>query len=227
MELRLQCGITFELWNYEYNMGLGANEEGHCSGCDSDHLRPWGTQCLAYKEALQRCTDFNLDQSTYKQYLDLNLVKRAKDLPGYDASNITGGTAVEQHGSPEDKDDKLLEQVKRLTDINLKQKAQIQSLVHKLKEAQSPPRLDQGPLLQQIIDRLDRLENTQPVRQSSVLAGSSAVNARQSSPVQSTPQQWRLWAKWPMPWLSCHFPSTLLVPNNQVSYSGLSIITVS
>lgn len=98
-------------------MGLGANEDGRCSGCESDHLRPWGTLCLAYKYAIQKCADLNFDQSEYRQYLDLNLVRRAKDLPengivgkGVEgAMGVTGGTPTLPNPPTEDKDDKNLE----------------------------------------------------------------------------------------------------------------------
>lgn len=132
-------------------MGLGANEDGHCSSCDSDHLRPWGTQCLGYKNALEKCADLNVETTEYKQYLDLNLVRRAKDLPIPPA-----GTGTVHDGV----DDKNLEQIKRLTEINLKQKAQIQSLVSKMNDTtpQVQQKPDHGPLLQQIFDRFDRLE---------------------------------------------------------------------
>lgn len=84
-------------------MGLGANEDGHCSGCDSDHLRPWGTQCLAYKDAIKKCEELNLDPSGYKQYLDLNTVRRAKDLPGLVcAVNLNHLNSIKNTGTVKD-----------------------------------------------------------------------------------------------------------------------------
>lgn len=169
-------------------MGLGSNEDGHCSTCDTSHLRPWGSNCLAYKEALVKCSDLNIDASEYKQYLDLNLVKYAKDLPE------NSGTNLDKKPLPPD-------QVKTLTDINLQQKKQIQSLLHQLadktKGAPTPPApvvIDQGQILQQIVQRLDRLENQhlgvaplpqapqatparQPVNQGQMFTASGAVSA--------------------------------------------------
>lgn len=122
-------------------MGLGTNEDGHCSSCDSDHLRPWGTQCLAYKNALEKCNELNLDPGEYKH--------RAKDI-----QEPSGGSNLGHDVA----DKKHLDQIKHLTEINLKQKAHIQSLVNKMNDMtpQIPQQQDQGPLLQQIIDRLDR-----------------------------------------------------------------------
>lgn len=137
-------------------MGLGANEDGHCSSCDVSHLRPWGSNCLAYKEALVKCSDLMVDSSEYQLYLDLNLLKYAKDLP----ENVSG--------SSEDAKLTLPDQVQMLTDINLQQKKQIQSLLHQLADKKKtapsippPPLIDQGQVLQQIVQRLDRLEKNQ------------------------------------------------------------------
>lgn len=133
-------------------MGLGANEDGHCSSCDIMHLRPWGTQCLAYKEALSKCDELNLDHSDYKLYLDLNLLRYAKDVQS---------TATDEKG------DIPADQLKALTETNLQQKKYIQSLLDQLADQKKlnppppPPRppVDHGHILQQIVQRLDRLEN--------------------------------------------------------------------
>lgn len=167
-------------------MGLGANEDGHCSTCDVSHLRPWGGNCLAYKEALQKCTDMNTDPSEYKQFLDFNLLKYARDLP--------------ENYNDDDKKPPP-DQVKALTDINLQQKKQIQSLLHQLADKKKqvpvipPPAVDQGHLLQQIVQRLDRLEQqsggtpapqvttTQATgAQAQVLTAIGAVGAAKHSP---------------------------------------------
>lgn len=103
-------------------MGLGANEDGQCSMCDAAHLRPWGNGCLAYKGALEKCKDLNIDPSEYKLYLDFNLVRFAKDLPKPSDST---GVDVKDEGVEE----LYKEQIKQLTKINLQQKAQIVDLL--------------------------------------------------------------------------------------------------
>lgn len=115
------------------------------------------------------------------------MVRCAKDLP-LSKSDNTGNVSV--HDNSDDKDDKSLVQIKRLTDINLKQKAQIQSLVHKLNDAnqQPPQRHDQSVLLQQIVDRLDRLESGARVKNQGSLAASSAVNAAPSRSAAPSPE---------------------------------------
>lgn len=131
------------------NMGLGANEDGHCSMCDVDHLRPWGNGCLAYKDALVKCSDLNIDPSEYKLYLDLNLVRYAKDLPD---------NKVKDENKPE-----LSDQVKSLTESNAQQRRQIQSLLHQLAEKTKFPQntqssIDHDKSLQQVTQRLDKME---------------------------------------------------------------------
>lgn len=166
-------------------MGLGANEDGHCSSCDVSHLRPWGGNCIAYKDALQKCSDMSTDPSEYKQFLDFNLLKYARDLP-----ENASAKAEEKKPSPE--------QLQALTDVNLQQKKQIQSLLHQLADTKkkiippSPPPaiIDQGQVLQQFVQRLDRLENQQqvnpglhanPVSQGHVLTAGGAVSAASQS----------------------------------------------
>lgn len=134
-------------------MGLGAHEDGHCSTCDISHLRPWGTQCLSYKNALEKCQELNIDESEYRNYLDANLLRFAKDLP-----------PVPKGGKTDDRDP---DQVQQLKDINLQQKDQIQALMDQvaaMKQVQPPPPPppDHGKILQQIVHRLDRLEQNQP-----------------------------------------------------------------
>lgn len=107
-------------------MGLGANEDGHCSTCDVSHLRPWGGNCLAFKEALVKCEDLNIDSSEYKQYLNFDVLKYAKDLP----ENAVANGSDDKKPSPD--------QLKALTDINLQQEKHIQSLLHQLAEKKKP-----------------------------------------------------------------------------------------
>lgn len=174
MQLHLHCRvlgsrITFNLRN-SGNMGLGANEDGHCSTCDGTHLRPWGASCLAYKGALQQCKDLNVEETEYKNYLDFNLVRYSKDLPKI--PGLPGNTK----GS-EVKDEDVMElyrdQIKQLTTVNLQQKAQIDALVLKqatpvhakpvLPVLPPPPPIpptDQTQILKQILDRLSRLESS-------------------------------------------------------------------
>lgn len=126
-----------------------------------------------------------VDTSQYKQYLDLNLVRRARDLPDPPGRGVI-----------DNPDEKNLDQIKPLTDINLKQKAQIQSLVNKMNDMQPimPQRPD--PMLQQIIDRLDRLENkgatksadppSQPTPRQAMLAAPTPASAATHATSEST-----------------------------------------
>lgn len=150
-------------------MGLGAHEDGHCSGCDTDHLRPWGTQCLAVKAALQQCKDLNIEESEYKAYLDLDVLRYAKDLPpltGAGGVKLSDDTSKISAADYED-------QIKKLTDINLQQKSRIDALLDA--KASPPagiiphisPSSDQTKILQQIMQRLDRLESGPPAHSSS------------------------------------------------------------
>lgn len=62
-------------------MGLGANEDGHWSGCEKYHLRPWHTQCMVYKKGIENCTEMHIDTSNDGPIFYVNIVRRAKDLP--------------------------------------------------------------------------------------------------------------------------------------------------
>lgn len=176
------CGLCVTLWTvFFFTMGLGAHEDGHCSGCDTDHLRPWGTQCLAVKAALQQCKELNIDESEYKAYLDLDVLRYAKDLP--------------PGVGKQDNDDEVpdipaadyQEQIRRLTNINLQQKSRIDSLLGSAPVA-PPPQVDQTKILQQIMHRLDRLESTPaqppgvPPGKGYTAAGASRAAASKSNP---------------------------------------------
>lgn len=170
-------------------MGLGANEDGHCSTCDVYHLRPWGTQCLSYKNALQKCQDLNIDVTEYRKYLDRNLVRYAKDLPpDPSATGVKKGEVKD-----EEVEDLYRQQIKQLTEINLQQKAQIEALVQ---SQQSPPHRpkdtsDNSRVLQQIMDRLELLESGKadqvpaPREGAGVLSAAAAVGS--ASKVSDSP----------------------------------------
>lgn len=113
----------------------------------------YAVYCI-YKDALSKCDDLKTDHSEYRKYLDLGLLRYAKDL-----KLGAGG------GTDDDKDKIPTEQVRALTQVNLEQKEYIQSLLDKLadKDKVTPPHptpspVDHGPILQQIVQRLERLE---------------------------------------------------------------------
>lgn len=178
-------------------MGLGANEDGLCSSCEVAHLRPWGTQCLAYKGAVLKCQELNIDISEYKHYLDLNLVRYSKDLP-----KIPETGAGDKTGQVKDEDieDLYRQQIKQLTEVNLQQKAQIDALVQQQQLQPSPPTkvytppkqpTDQSHVLQQIWDRLQKLEsgNANPLpapgHGAGVLSAGQPTSSRQATGASS------------------------------------------
>lgn len=167
-------------------MGLGANEDGHFSMCDATYLQSWGAHCLAYKGAIEQCTKLNIDISEYKSYLELNLVRYSKDLPKIP-------TPPGDESGAEVKDEKVADlyrdQIKQLTAVNLQQKAQIESLIKNQSSHQiqvqpaivPPPVTDptQANVLQQKLDRLNKLESRDTGHQRAVpgvLSAAAAVN---------------------------------------------------
>lgn len=157
-------------------MGLGAHEDGHCSTCDIAHLRPWGNQCVAYKSAIEKCTELNIDESESKKYLDANLLRFAKDLPPSGVKH----------------DERAADEIKQLKDINRQQKDQIEALMDQMSGMKSlPPPPDHSNILQQIVQRLYRLEHNQtPPLQNTAFSAAGAVKTGQaavSAPVSGSP----------------------------------------
>lgn len=77
-----------------------------------------------------------MDESEYKGYLDLNLVRYTKDLQKDPA--VASGTQVKSEDNP----DLYKQQIKQLTAVNLQQKAQI---IEALVNQQTSPQLGLQP----------------------------------------------------------------------------------